>query len=55
MTINTPYATQLLINRPKQSDGGHYVCKAEVDGESQEISAEISFVGESASSKAFVG
>lgn len=50
MTINTPYANQLLINRPKPSDGGTYTCKATVEGETQELQATISFVGESFSS-----
>lgn len=46
MTIHTPYSVQLLLNRPKVSDGGEYVCKADVEGEQQEVSASLSFVGE---------
>lgn len=34
-----------MINRPKISDGGKYTCKTEIQGEQQEVSAEISFVG----------
>ncbi|EYC14922.1 hypothetical protein Y032_0039g87 [Ancylostoma ceylanicum] len=43
MTIYKTYANQLLINRPKISDSGDYVCKAEVDGEEKETSVRISF------------
>lgn len=44
MTIERTYSNQLMINRPKISDGGKYTCKTEINGESQEVSAEISFV-----------
>lgn len=44
MTIHTPYSNQLLINRPKTTDGGVYTCRAEVDGSKQESEANISFV-----------
>ncbi|CAB3400649.1 unnamed protein product [Caenorhabditis bovis] len=44
MTIERTYSNQLMINRPKTNDGGKYTCKAEIYGETQEISAEISFV-----------
>lgn len=45
MTIERTYSNQLMINRPKTSDGGKYTCKAEIHGEEQDVSAEISFVG----------
>ncbi|CAD6188947.1 unnamed protein product [Caenorhabditis auriculariae] len=44
MTIERTYSSQLMINRPKVSDGGQYFCKADVNGEEQEISATVSFV-----------
>uniref|UniRef100_A0A1I7U7I7 Immunoglobulin domain protein n=1 Tax=Caenorhabditis tropicalis TaxID=1561998 RepID=A0A1I7U7I7_9PELO len=44
MTIERTYSNQLMINRPKISDGGKYTCKTEIGGEQQEVSAEISFV-----------
>ncbi|CCD68929.1 NCAM (neural cell adhesion molecule) homolog [Caenorhabditis elegans] len=44
MTIERTYSNQLMINRPKISDGGKYTCKTEIQGEQQEVSAEISFV-----------
>ncbi|KAF1745744.1 hypothetical protein GCK72_022191 [Caenorhabditis remanei] len=44
MTIERTYSNQLMINRPKISDGGKYTCKTEIHGETQEVSAEISFV-----------
>lgn len=44
MTIERTYSSQLMINRPKISDGGKYTCKTEINGERQEVSAEISFV-----------
>ncbi|KJH40578.1 immunoglobulin domain protein [Dictyocaulus viviparus] len=43
MTINKTYGVQLLINSPKISDGGVYVCKAEVNGMEQEKTVVISF------------
>ncbi|KAK6759873.1 hypothetical protein RB195_021442 [Necator americanus] len=43
MTIYKTYANQLLINRPKITDGGDYVCKAEVNGEEQQTTVRISF------------
>ncbi|CAP28018.2 Protein CBR-NCAM-1 [Caenorhabditis briggsae] len=45
MTIERTYSNQLMINRPKISDGGKYTCQTEIHGEKQEISADISFVG----------
>ncbi|CAL2052827.1 unnamed protein product [Caenorhabditis brenneri] len=44
MTIERTYSSQLMINRPKISDGGKYSCKSEIEGATQEVSAEISFV-----------
>ncbi|UMM38738.1 hypothetical protein L5515_016103 [Caenorhabditis briggsae] len=44
MTIERTYSNQLMINRPKISDGGKYTCQTEIHGEKQEISADISFV-----------
>ncbi|CAI2355575.1 unnamed protein product [Caenorhabditis sp. 36 PRJEB53466] len=44
MTIERPYSSQLMINRPKIADGGKYTCKTEINGEKQEVLADISFV-----------
>ncbi|PAV64768.1 hypothetical protein WR25_26256 [Diploscapter pachys] len=44
MTIERPYSNQLMINRPKISDGGDYECRVDINGEKQEVSADISFV-----------
>uniref|UniRef100_A0A1I7XDQ9 Ig-like domain-containing protein n=1 Tax=Heterorhabditis bacteriophora TaxID=37862 RepID=A0A1I7XDQ9_HETBA len=43
MTIYKTYSNQLMINRPTISDGGEYICKADVNGEKQEAKADISF------------
>ncbi|CAI5455042.1 unnamed protein product [Caenorhabditis angaria] len=44
MTIEKPFSNQLLINRPKTTDGGKYTCVAEIQGEKQELIADVSFV-----------
>ncbi|CAJ0955285.1 unnamed protein product, partial [Mesorhabditis belari] len=44
MTIGKPNASQLMIIKAKKEDSSDYVCKAEIDGVTQEINASINFI-----------